>query len=94
MDASYRNLVGEMTYAMIICRPDISFATVKCAQANAAPAEIHYRAAKHCLRYLYATRADGLYFWRSTPCEDVPDKGAPPHVSAAADLLPAGRRHH
>ncbi|KAL7525465.1 hypothetical protein ACHAXR_001015, partial [Thalassiosira sp. AJA248-18] len=94
MEASYRNLVGEMTYAMITCRPDISFATVKCAQANAAPAEVHYRAAKHCLRYLYATRSEGIYFWRPKPQHDLPDKGAPPILSNTNDLLPLGRRPH
>ncbi|KAL7524258.1 hypothetical protein ACHAXR_000493 [Thalassiosira sp. AJA248-18] len=41
----YHNLVGEMTYSMLTCRPDISFATVKCAQAIATPAEVYYPAA-------------------------------------------------
>ncbi|KAL7529031.1 hypothetical protein ACHAXR_002756, partial [Thalassiosira sp. AJA248-18] len=94
MTSSYRNLVGEMTYAMITCRPDISFATVKCAQANAAPAEVHYRAAKHCLRYLHATRTDGIYFWRPRPLDHLPDKGAPSIFSNPGDLLPFGRCPH
>lgn len=62
MNCSYCNIVGEMTYAMVTCRPDISFATVRCAQANAAPADVHFRAAKHCMLYLYATHDEGIYF--------------------------------
>ena len=75
MDCSYRNIVGELTYAMVTCRPDISFATVRCAQASTAPAEVHFRTAKHCMRYLYASRDEGLYFWRTTPRDDLEDKG-------------------
>ena len=94
MNCSYRNIVGELTYAMVTCRPDLSPAVVKLAQHNAAPAEIHFRAAKHCMRYLYATRSDGLIFWRKTPREDLPDKGAPTTISNQHDLLPIGRPNH
>ena len=47
MGCGYRNLVGELIYAMVTCRPDIYFSTVKCAQASACPAEIHFKAVKH-----------------------------------------------
>jgi hypothetical protein len=37
----YRNGIGELIYAMVTCRPDISTAVVRCAQVSACPAEIH-----------------------------------------------------
>ncbi len=40
----YRNGIGELIYAMVTCRPDISTAVVRCAQVSACPAEIHYHA--------------------------------------------------
>ena len=67
MGCRYHNLVGELTYAMVTCRPDISFATVKCAQASAAPAEIHFRVAKYRMRNL--------------PCMDLSDGGKPTYSS-------------
>ena len=67
MGVGYRNLCGELIYAMVTCRPDISYATVKLSQSSAAPADIHYRRAKHCMRYLFATRKDGMYFWHIEP---------------------------
>jgi hypothetical protein len=42
----YRNLIGELIYAMVTCRPDISFATLNCAQSSAAPVDIHYKDGK------------------------------------------------
>ena len=60
MNCSYCNILGELTYAIITCHPDISYATYcQCAQSSACPAEVHYRAVKHCMRYLYATRKEG-----------------------------------
>ena len=48
----YRQGIGELIYAMVTCRPVISFAVVKLAQASACPSEIHYHAIQHCLKYL------------------------------------------
>ena len=94
MGVGFRNIIGELTYAMITCRPDVSFATVKSAQASAAPARIHYEAAKHTLRYLYITRTDGIYFWRSSPCDDLPDVPLPTITSNVNDLLLDNRSSH
>ncbi len=62
MRCDYRNLVGKLIYAMVTCRPDISFATVKCAQSSACPAEIYFKGVKHYMRYLYATHKDDIIF--------------------------------
>lgn len=79
---------------MVTCHPDVSFATVKCAQANATPAEVHFCAAKYCMRYLYVTLLEGIYFWRTTPRHDLPDLGPPTQVSTDADLLLIGHQHN
>eukprot|EP01082_Thalassiosira_pseudonana_P013040 g12331.t1 g12331 contig6:1712669-1713580(-) len=79
-NVGYRNLMGEIIYAMVTCRPDISYHTVKLAQSSARPADIHYRAAKSVLRYLYATRNDGIHYWRSKPNDilnDLPSQQYP-----------------
>lgn len=92
---SYRQGVGQLSYAMTCCRPDLSYTTVKLAQVSAAPAKCHFDGLRHALKYLYQTRSDGLYFWRSSPrneIEDIP----PPRIMSAnmGDLLPEGRPQH
>jgi hypothetical protein len=73
----YRNGVGELIYAMVTCRPDISTSTVRCAQNSACPHEVHYAGVKHILKYLWCTRKDGIYFWRVKPLMDLPDHTLP-----------------
>eukprot|EP00970_Alexandrium_tamarense_P010352 scaffold2093_cov141-Alexandrium_tamarense.AAC.5 len=90
----YRNLIGELIYAMVTCQPDISFATVKCAQSSAAPADIHYKAGKSVMRYLYSTRNDGIYYWRSEPNNELPDQPLPALSSNPSDILSEGRPIH
>ena len=63
MGIKYRNGLGELIYALVTCRPDLSYAVVKCAQATVCPHEIHYYALRHIMKYLYTTRDDGIYFW-------------------------------
>jgi hypothetical protein len=92
MGAKYKNGVSELIYALVTCQPDISHAVVKCAQVTTAPHEIHYHALKHILKYLYCTRDDGIYFWRTTPNSTLPFHPHPTPVSAATDMLPSARR--
>lgn len=94
MGLSYRSIVGELTYAMITCRPDIAHAVVKLAQANACPSREHYIAAKHCMTYLHETRSDGIYFWRTTPRSDLDSVSVPARKSAPQSRLDAGRAEH
>ena len=42
---NYRQVIGEAIYAMVTCRPDISFAVIKLSQSSANPSEIHYKTA-------------------------------------------------
>ena len=83
----YHGSVDELIWAMTTCHPDLVFASVKLSQSNSTPAEIHFHALKHAIRYLYATRNDGIYFWRTSSRPDLP-AGAPPPVSSNLnDLL-------
>jgi len=66
MKFNYRQALGEVLYAMVTCRPDISIAVTKLSQYSQNPAEIHYVALKNIFRYLRNTKDDGLVFWRKT----------------------------
>ena len=87
----YRNAIGELIYALITCRPDLSYATVRAAQYSANPAKIHYDGVKSILKYLYATKDDGIYFWRPVPNKALQAVEPPPIKSNAHDLLLDGR---
>lgn len=90
----YRSGIGELIYAMITCRPDLSYATVAAAQHSANPAECHYNGVRHILKYAYLTRTDGLYFWRPEPNSNL-DYVEPPEINSAMhDLLADGRPKH
>jgi hypothetical protein len=90
----YRTGVGELIWAMTTCRPDIAFTSVKLSQSNSTPAEIHYHGLKHAIRYLYITRNDGIYFWRTSPRLDLPERPLPIISSHPQDLLLEGRPAH
>ena len=94
MGFGYRSGIGELIYAMITCRPDLSYATVAAAQNSACPAEIHYHGVRNILKYLYLTRTDGIYFWRTEPNMDLPYVEPPKINSNVHDLLLDGRPKH
>ena len=64
---TYRQAVGEQLYALVTCRPDISFAVTKLSQYSTRPSRTHFEAVKDVYRYLYATRNEGIYYWRKSP---------------------------
>ena len=74
---SYRQAIGEIIYALVTCRPDISFAAIKLSQYSAAPARIHYDAVKDIYCYLKATKDDRIYDWHKEPRLDLPIGPAP-----------------
>lgn len=94
MGIKYRNGLGELIYALVTCRPDISYAVVKCAQATVCPHEIHYHALRHIMKYLYTTRDDSIYFWRQQLHPTLPNDPLPHITSRPADLLPDARPSH
>ena len=56
MGFNYRQAIGEVIYALTICRIDISPAVIMLSQHSARPAKIHYEAVKRLFAYLYATK--------------------------------------
>ena len=94
MSIKYRNVLGELIFALVTCRPELSYAVVKCAQATTAPHEIHYHRLKHILKYLYTTKDDGIYYWRLHKNDNLPHLPLPSVTSATTDLLLANRPTH
>jgi hypothetical protein len=81
MGFSYRQAIGELIFALTICRPDIAVPVIKLAQYASRPAPEHYKAVKAVFVYLNATREDGLVYWRKTPRDDLPDVPHPRTVT-------------
>jgi hypothetical protein len=77
MEINYRSGVGELIWAMTTCRPDMAYASVKLSRANSCPHDHHFHGVKHALKYLYSTKEDGLYFWRTAPCNKLPGGSTP-----------------
>lgn len=81
MGFSYRAAIGELIYALITCRPDVSFPVIKMSQYSTCPARCHYIAVKNIFRYLLATIDDGLTYWRTKQCPHLPDVDHPKPVT-------------
>ena len=94
MKISYRSAIGELIYAMTTCRPDIAYTTVRASQYSTRPHAIQYHGARHISKYLYATKDDGLYYWRVTSNTSLPVFPPPAIRSHLHDLLLDGRPHH
>ena len=62
MGFGYRQAIGELIYAIVTCRPDISFPVIKLVQYSTKPSAIHFKAVKNIFRYLNATIDEGIYF--------------------------------
>jgi hypothetical protein len=85
----YRNgMIGELIYAMVTCRPDLSTTVVRCAQHSAKPSRFHFHAVRHALKYLYVTRDDGIYFWRAKPLMKLPEHDLPTNSVPCHETLP------
>lgn len=56
MKLNYRQGIGELIFALTICRIDISPALISLSQHSHLPDEIHYEALKHLFLYLKATK--------------------------------------
>jgi hypothetical protein len=52
MNFNYPQAIGELIFAMVTCRPDISFPLIKLSQYSANPAKIHYEVVIQIFRYL------------------------------------------
>jgi hypothetical protein len=94
MGFSYCSGIGQLVYTMVCCWPDLSFATVKLSQHNTCPGKVHFDGVRHALKYLYQTRSEGLYFWRTTPCPKLACIPLPTILSTEQDLLCTKRQQH
>ena len=94
MQVTYRAGVGELIWAMTTTRPDLAYASVKLSQGNNCPSDRHYHGLKHALKYLYSTKDDGLYFWRTAPRTEFEKGPNPPINSSKHDLLLDNRPEH
>jgi hypothetical protein len=77
MGFSYRQGIGELIFALTICRIDISIAVITLSQYSASPAKEHYQAVKAVFVYLWHTKSDGIHYWRPAPRLDLPDVPLP-----------------
>ena len=62
IDVPYASLIGSINYCAISTRPDVAFATNKCAQFTSKPTLAHWEAAKRVVRYLLNTRDYGITY--------------------------------
>ena len=69
---SYRNVIGELIYAYVICRLDIGYAICFLARFSEGPHGEHYKAVKGVCRYLRATKSWGIIYQRPAPLMDLP----------------------
>mmetsp|Transcript_5974 Transcript_5974/g.9126 ORF Transcript_5974/g.9126 Transcript_5974/m.9126 type:complete len:347 (-) Transcript_5974:1446-2486(-) len=86
MGFSYRMAIGELIFALILCRVDISPSVIILSQHNANPAKIHYIAVRQIFSYLNARKSDGIYYWRQKPNMELPVGPHPNPVSKPEDL--------
>jgi hypothetical protein len=86
MGFSYRQTIGELIYALTVCRVDISIAVMTLSQHSHHPAQVHYEAVKQVFAYLNATKRDGLTYWRLQPRMDLPIAPDPTPISAPSQL--------
>ena len=91
MGFGYRNGIGEIIWAMISARPDMSYACIRSSQYSACPAEIHYHGVRNALKYLCQTKDDGIIYWRPVPNEHLPYVEPPTITANAHELLLDGR---
>jgi hypothetical protein len=87
MQLSYHAGVGKLIWAVTTCHPDLAFHSVKLSQSNSCPHKIHYHGLKCALKYLFSTKYDGIYFWWTSPCMELPEGSLPPIQSNKQDLL-------
>jgi hypothetical protein len=64
---TYQQLIGSLMYIACGTCPDIAFAVNTCAQYMQAPGPSHFKAAKHILRYLKATKHEKLTYSKQAP---------------------------
>ena len=72
MGFSYRQAIGDLIFALTICRPDIAVPVIKLSQYALRPAPEHHKAMEAVFVYFNATRDDGLVYWRKIAHDNLP----------------------
>lgn len=67
MGFNYRQVIGEIIFPMMKCRPEIAPHAIKLSQYMENPAELNYQALRDILGFLAKTVDDGIYYWRKEP---------------------------
>jgi hypothetical protein len=73
----YRQLMGEIMFAMVKCRPDISIHVIILSQFMDNPGPEHYKALKQVANYLAQTLDTGIHYWRTSPLLDLSNQPIP-----------------
>jgi hypothetical protein len=81
----YRGAIGELIWAMITCRPELSFPVVKLSQFSTHPAALHHQAVKRVFKYLAGTLDHGLTYWRPSSHPELPSISPPSRLAHPAD---------
>lgn len=61
-DAPYREVIGSLAYLMMGTRPDIAYAVSTLSRHLSRPAQRHWDAAMHVMKYLEGTRTVGISY--------------------------------
>ncbi len=69
---SYRQVLGEIVYAYVVCHLDIGYAATFLSRFSQAPAREHYKALKDIVKYLRRTVDWGIIYWRQSPVDSLP----------------------
>ena len=88
MGFSYKQGIGELIYALVTCRPDISFALIKLSQYSMKPARLHFEALKGIYQYLKLTRNEGIHYWRTEKRQDCPPLPNPTPLTDYNNYVP------
>jgi hypothetical protein len=65
----YRSLIGSISFAALVSRPDLSYAANYLGRFSAYSDESHLKAVKNLVNYAYQTRGHKLVFEGSEKCE-------------------------
>jgi hypothetical protein len=69
---SYRQVLGELIYAYVVCRLDIGYAITFLSHFATVLAEEHYKALKDIAKYLRRTIDWGIIYWHAKPLASLP----------------------
>ena len=87
---NYRNVLGELMYVYITCRPDIGYAITTFSKFSSEPSAFHYKLLRGVAKYLCSTITWGIRFNRPSPLNlDKLDKLVPyPELANTKDVFP------